>query len=101
MPGYVTGYAVIRVDDGPWDHPASVREWAAADGATFPTAGPSNVTVKEVVMTAEEARREVVRLNSLNAQKGCQYYWQSTHIFLDGGSHGSAGPTAEDQRSSD
>lgn len=47
--------------------------------------------VKEVVATAEEARREVVRLNALNAGKGCRYYWQATHVFLDGNSHGSAG----------
>jgi hypothetical protein len=61
------------------------------DGVTVPTAGPANVIVKEVVMTAEEARREVIRLNALNAQGGCRYYWQATHVFIDGGSHGSRG----------
>jgi hypothetical protein len=51
------------------------------------------------VTTAEEARREVIRLNALNAGKGCVYFWQATHIFLDGGSHGSAERAApESQR---
>lgn len=96
--GYLTGYAVVRVDDGPSDAPSSVRQWAV-QGAPFLSAGPSNVTIKEVVMTVEEAQREVMRLNALNDGKGCQNYWQSTHIFLDGGSHGSAGRTApESQR---
>jgi hypothetical protein len=60
-----------------------------------PTAGPANVTVKQIVMTAQEARDEVVRLNQLNAAKGCKYYWQATHLFLNGGSHGSKGRTTE------
>lgn len=89
-PRYLAGYAVIRIDDGPLDHPSSVSEYVI-DGVALPAPGPSNVTVKEVVATAEEARREVVRLNVLNAGKGCRYYWQATHIFLDGGSHGSPG----------
>lgn len=62
----------------------------------LPTAGPTNVTVKEIVMTAEEAQREVMRLNRLNASKGCWYYWQATHIFLDGTSHGSASRAGEE-----
>lgn len=97
-PRYLAGYAVIRIDDGPLDHPSRVREFVV-DGVTMPTAGPSNVSVKEVVTTAEEARREVMRLNALNTSKGCKYFWQATHIFLDGGSHGSAGRVvSESQR---
>lgn len=91
--GFLTGYAVIRVDDGPSEDSSSNRAWIV-DGAPFLTAGPSNVTVKEVVMTVEEAQQEVMRLNTLNAGKGCRYFWQSTHIFLGGGSHGSSGRAA-------
>lgn len=58
-PGYLRGYAVIRVDDGPVDPPARWREFTV-DGVSLPTAGPSNVKVKEVVTTAEEARSEVI-----------------------------------------
>jgi hypothetical protein len=86
---YIIGFAVIRADDGPVDDPSRPCGWIV-DGEPFITAGPSSVCVKEVVLTAEEARREVSRLNALNAEKGSKYYWQSTHIFLDGGSHGSA-----------
>jgi hypothetical protein len=89
-PRHVQGYAVIRIDDGPLDHPSSVHEFML-DGVLVPAPGPSNVCVKEVVATAEEARREVVRLNTLNGGKGCRYFWQATHVFLDGGSHGSEG----------
>ena len=92
-PRYLAGYAVLRIDDGPLDHPSSVREFML-DGVPMPAPGPSNVSVKEVVTTAEEARREVMRLNTLNAGKGCRYFWQATHIFLDGGSHGSEGRAA-------
>jgi hypothetical protein len=94
-PRYVAGYAVLRIDEGPLDHPSSVREYMI-DGVLMPAPGPSNVRVKEVVTTADEARREVVRLNALNAGKGCRYFWQATHIFLDSGSHGSAGQTVSE-----
>jgi hypothetical protein len=90
---YVAAYAVIRIDDGPLDHPSSVGEFVL-DGVPVPAPGPSNVRVKEIVTTAEEARREVVRLNQLNAGKACRYFWQATHVFLDGGSHGSTGRAA-------
>jgi hypothetical protein len=55
----------------------------------MPAPGPGNVTVKEIVFDADEARNEVIRLNNLNKDKNCRYYWQTTHVFLDGGSHGS------------
>jgi hypothetical protein len=93
-PRYLQGYAVIRIDDGPLDDLGRVRE-LIIDGAEVPAPGPARVSVKEVVMTVEEARREVVRLNALKAGKGCTYYWQTTHIFLDG-SHGSVGREGHD-----
>jgi hypothetical protein len=84
---YIQGYAVVRVDHNlPLDPPLQLS-LAGEDPIT--TSGPSNMTVKQVVMSAEEARQEVDRLNKLNADKNCAYYWQSTHIFLEGGSHGS------------
>ena len=84
---YITAYAVIRVGAGPPDSDSRPHELCG-----ILTAGPANVSVKEIVMSAEEARNEVVRLNELNAGKGCTYYWQSTHVFLNGGSHGRPGP---------
>lgn len=87
-PAYLQGFAVIRIDDGAINHESHVNEFVV-NGTVLPALGPSNVRVKEVVTTAEEARREVIRLNALNADKGCKYYWQATHIFLEGGSHGS------------
>jgi hypothetical protein len=87
-PKYITGYAVIRIDLGPVEHPSHVQEYQR-DGEVLPAAGPCNVRVKEIVTTQDVAQREVIRLNRLNSSKGCRYYWQTTHIFLDGTSHGS------------
>jgi hypothetical protein len=82
---YVTAYAVIRVDQTNYPDAGS-QEYEG-----ILVAGPSHIRVKEIVLSADEARAEVVRLNALNAEKGCAYYWQSTHLFINGGSHGSHG----------
>lgn len=87
---YKQGYAVIRIDNrGSEGH---VEEYTV-DGESLPAPGPGNVTVKEIVFDPCEAQKEVVRLNNLNTEKSCRYYWQSTHVFLDGGSHGSNAKT--------
>jgi hypothetical protein len=85
---YLAAFAVIRVDPGPLDSLSRVTEFCI-DDVNVPTAGPWNVKVKEVVLTAEEARSEVMRLNALNAGRGCRYFYQAIHVFLNGGSHGS------------
>jgi hypothetical protein len=85
---YTQAYAILRVDGETIDSDARVSE-CEIDGTIQPTAGPANVTVKQIVMSAQEARDEVMRLNQLNAAKGCKYFWQATHLFLNGGSHGS------------
>ena len=56
-------YAVFRIDEVAG---ASVENMA------------ERITVKEVVLTMEEADAEVERLNDLNRKKGCRYFWQST-----------------------
>ena len=54
--------------------------------------GEFSFSVKEVVMELEVALREVERLNSLAADKpNIRYFWQYTHLFLDGGSFGEDG----------
>lgn len=42
------------------------------------------ITVKEILPTLDDAEREVQRLNALNAEKGCTYFWQVTRYFKDG-----------------
>jgi hypothetical protein len=74
---WVRAYAVLRVDSGEIDSSIPNRG-----------PGPSDVTVKEVVMSEAEAIAEVARLNDLNSEKGCRYFWQGTHLFANGGSHG-------------
>lgn len=85
-PRYRQGYAVIRIDN--YEITSHVEQYTV-DGESFPAPGPVNVNVKEAVFDAGEARNEVMRLNRLNKDRGCRYYWQSTHVFVDGGSHGS------------
>ncbi len=46
------------------------------------------VTVKEVVRSLELAEAEVKRLNLINADKGCTYFWQATRLFAAGQSAG-------------
>ena len=56
-------YAIIRLDNG-----ASPEVELHQD----------LIVVKKVVRSKEEAEREVHRLNTLNAHKGCRYYYQVT-----------------------
>ena len=93
---YIQAYAVLRID-GPVDSDARVTEFEI-NGEIQPTAGPSNVVVKQIVMSAQEARNEVMRLNRTNAGKSCAYYWQSTHLFINGGSHGNKNREANEYR---
>ena len=83
---HIQAFVVLRIDKGATIDDSGVS--FERDGKSFPAAGPSGVTVKEVLMSAEEAQNEVVRLNALNGDKDCIYYWQTTHLFIDGGSHG-------------
>jgi len=55
------GYAIMRVDLGP-DEP------------------DSRVSVLRVVWSEEVADAETRRLNDLNADKGCRYFWQYTRV---------------------
>ena len=57
-------YAVIRVDK---DYSES-EPWE------------SRISVKEVVLTPEEAEKEVERLNQLNGLKNDYYFWQTTRL---------------------
>jgi hypothetical protein len=76
-------FAVVRLD---WLHEAApgFREGSGPNIG----AGPVEITIKEIVLSEDEARAEVERLNALNAPKGCRYYWQQTRLFARGGSFG-------------
>ena len=81
---WTRGFAIVRVD------PYRLSDTDSA-GPGIPC-GDYSITIKEVVLDLEVARREVERLNALNADKGCRYFWQDTHLFLEGGSHGERTP---------
>ena len=78
-----TAFAVVRLD---WLH-EQARGFREGDGPII-GAGPVDITIKEIVLSEDEARAEVERLNALNAPKGCRYYWQQTRLFSTGGSFG-------------
>jgi hypothetical protein len=42
------------------------------------------ITVKEILPTLEQAEKEVERLNELNRDKGCYYFWQAARYFPEG-----------------
>ena len=54
-------YAVLRADVDERDVPIENR-----------------ITVKVITWDLDDAKREVERLNGLNASRGCRYYWQTT-----------------------
>ncbi len=66
---YRHGYAVVRVDTFQVEEmPIEEFDWH------------SLVTVKKVVWDQGTAEQEVKRLNSLNDDKGCIYFWQITRL---------------------
>jgi hypothetical protein len=80
---HTTVYAVVRIDfyhhdsGGPSEFGPSIRF------------DKYDITVKEILTSADEAIREVERLNTLNKGKGCWYFWTGSRYFSDGGSFGS------------
>lgn len=51
----------------------------------------SIVTVKAVLETQAQAESEVARLNELNGEKGCMYFWQTTRFLGSAAGSGEAG----------
>jgi hypothetical protein len=60
-PAFEPGFAIIRID-------LDVRN------------DEDRITVKSVVRTLEVAISEVERLNRVNADKSCLYFWQYTRV---------------------
>ena len=69
-------YAVIRLT-------TRLGDLQAQEGSSNAPEVSTSVTIKKVVASIEVARREVERLNELNADKGCRYYWQHTRLYPD------------------
>jgi hypothetical protein len=59
-------YAVIRVDE--FDS----------------VSGDEGITIKEILPTLEEAVQEVERLNKLQADKRCHYFWRLGRYYPQG-----------------
>jgi len=47
----------------------------------------NRITVKGIVRSIEMAEAEVTRLNQLNAEKGCHYFYQYSRLFSEEPSH--------------
>jgi hypothetical protein len=58
-------YAIVRIDNFQ-DETVSLR---------------NKITVSKVVLDEADARGEVERLNKLNGDKGCTYFWQATRLL--------------------
>lgn len=61
MKDVLAGYAIVRVDLDQTDE-------------------QSRVSVARVVWDMAYAEAEVARLNSVNADKDCRYFWQYTRV---------------------
>ena len=56
-----------------------------------PSSEPQDtITVTKIVLSQEVAESEVARLNTLNADKGAKYFWQTTHLYHDGYDRGNS-----------
>ncbi len=66
-------FAIVRVDK------FQVADAAAIDDETWPVV----ITVKGILPSKEAAIAETARLNALNAEKGCLYFWQMTRSLAD------------------
>jgi hypothetical protein len=89
-------YAVVRVD-------LCAVSPVTNSSATGPSimAGEHEITVKAVVRSISQARSEVARLNALNSDKGCRYFWQMSRLLPEGrplDSGASAAPRGRDGR---
>lgn len=60
---YMDVYAIIRIDD-----------FLAVSDID------SKITIKKIVWSMDNAKNEVKRLNMLNSDKGCRYFWQHTRL---------------------
>jgi hypothetical protein len=64
--------------------PPSQHVYAIIRFDRFSELSELSFTVKEVVATREIAESEVKRLNEVNAEKDCTYFWQVTRLFPPG-----------------
>jgi hypothetical protein len=56
-----------------------------------PSSEPQDtITVTKIVLSREVAESEVARLNTLNADKGAKYFWQTTRLYHDGYDRGNS-----------
>ena len=61
-------FAIVRVDS--FHHHDATAE--------------DTITVKKIVLSRQLAEEEVARLNALNRDKGCRYFWQITRLERTG-----------------
>jgi hypothetical protein len=61
-------FAIVRLDLGDAEPRRLDRKW---------------ITIKEIVPSMEAAEKEVLRLNKLNADKNCIYYWEITRLVRE------------------
>ena len=82
-PAKVPVYAVIRVDADAPASPASLERSGIATEC-YRDVPMRDVTVVFVVPTAEEAKREVKRLNDVKASPNSMYFWMTTRFYPQG-----------------
>ena len=74
-------------DEGPAREP-SEHVYAIVRFDRFQDSAEHSFTVKAIVRSRDIAELEVKRLNEVNADKDCTYFWQITRLFPSGTSAG-------------
>lgn len=69
-------YAIIRLN-------SRLGDLQAVAGSSNAPEASTTITIKKIVASIEAAREEVERLNELNGNEGCRYYWQHTRLYPD------------------
>ena len=77
-------WEMFSEDNSSEARPPSQHVYAIIRFDRFSETPELSFTVKEVVATPEIAESEVKRLNELNADKNCTYFWQTTRLFPPG-----------------
>ena len=85
----------MNIDNDKIDRVVSEHVYAIVRFDRFADTPENSFTVKEIVRSQAIAESEVNRLNEVNADKDCMYFWQTTRLFPSGSSAGNSSEVIE------
>lgn len=85
----------MNIDNDKIDRVVSEHVYAIVRFDRFADTPENSFTMKEIVRSQAIAESEVNRLNEVNADKDCMYFWQTTRLFPSGSSAGNSSEVIE------